>query len=329
MLRFSSRKSLYFLCILFVLINLALTACNQEKVYNVGIYNENITVTNRVDGVKEGLKTLGYSEGKNIRYHMLDATTMTAEQQETALKEFATKNYDLYWTPSATAAQNLKKLVGKQPIILAGNIETLKGNAVQSTQRPGSNLTGIDSITTELTANRLKWLTRYDPTIKKVYALFETKNAPQVAYMNILREEAKNLGVTLIEKPVSDRAETKNIVSTFKAEEAQAMLFVSFGLLNSVRNEVKQIVEKEKLVLVGGEASHFELGALFSYGADNFALGRQSAIYVDKVLNGEDPANLPILNAQKLELSLNQKLADQLGLKFPEVLLNSADKVVK
>lgn len=324
-----SFRSVGVLLVLLMSSALLLNACGeQEKVYDLAVYTEFYGVPARLDGLKDGLKSLGYVEGKNIRYQQLDVTALNPQQGQAALKDWAAKNYDAYWTVNSTAAGSLKQLVSNKPIIGAGVEEPVRAGLVQSEERPGTNLTGIDFLSNDFVLKDLGWMVKINPTIHQVYLLYDPKNVTQISYLDTLRAEAKRLNLTLLEKQVAPQS-VGQMVSQFKATEAQAILMLDFSAPYIVKDQLKAVVQREKLMMNGIEPTNYDAGALFIYDVDNYAVGRQSASFVDKVLHGSNPAELPMVKPTKLQLHLNQKLADQLGIKFPEAVLAAADEIVK
>lgn len=320
------------------LLSLLLAACGDapaqqqsEKTYDVGVFfdADNASFLTRFDGLKEGMKGLGYTEGKNVRYQVLNTSGQTPEQEQASLKEFGAKNYDAYWSVTATTAQKLKDIIAKKPIVIAGLPDAVAFGIVKSIEKPGGNLTGVDPLNTVLAPKRLELLAQLDPSIRSVYVIYNPKLNIQVSQLPAMREIASKNNLTLIEKPISTKEESKQLVPAFKASEAQAIMISGLLSYSLSGPELKEVVEREKLVMVGMERANLNLGAMFVYGANNLAIGKQSTEYVYKVLRGVDPGGLPILQPDKIEFVLNQKLADQWGRKFPEKVISSADELVK
>ncbi len=315
------------------LASLLLTACGeQEKVYNLGVYLPLASLSARLDGLKDGLKTLGYVEGKNIRYNLMSTEGMTTpEQVTTAFKDFAAKNYDAYWTISGVLAQAVKKAGTNQPIVTIGILDPVTTGLAESVERPGSNITGIFTLNNEQTTKRLGWMVKLNPKMQKIYLPYNSKEPTRLTYVQSLKDEAERLGVTLLERPYTTTDEFLKIIDQFKATEAQGVLTIGINplLVAPVIKKMRSVVEREKLILPGGEQDQFQAGAIFTYGANAFAVGRQSANYVHKALTGSNPATLPLLRPGKVEFLLNQSLADQFGISFPEVMLSAADEVIK
>lgn len=314
-----------------IILPLLLSACaEQSEVFELGVYIDRPNLMPRLEGLKDGLAALGYREGQSIRYHLLDSSKLSAEQLEPALKEFAAKNYSAYWTISMTAAQPLQKyLSGRQPIISSGLSDPVQIGLIQSLDHPGANLTGVASRANELTATRLRWLVSFDPAIRHIYLIYDSTNPAQLIHLVEVKEEALRLGVVLLERPLASKEEAKKVILGFTHQEAQAILPMGIVPFSLAQAELKIVVLREKLVMVGGGLSNLEDGALFSYASDEFGIGRQSSTLVDQVLHKEDPAQLAILFPDKIELILNQKLATQLGKVFPERFVANADQIVK
>jgi putative tryptophan/tyrosine transport system substrate-binding protein len=323
--------------ILMLVCALILSACGGEennKVYTVGVFVGSQSQISRFDGLKEGLKNLGYQEGKNLRYELLQLPEgLSQEQLQTRLKDFIGKNYDAYWISNGSGAEMLKQAGLNKPAVVSSFADPIERGLVKSLDAPGTNLTGIDSANTELTLKRLGWLNRLNSAlrIKSVYLLYDDKSSSQVAYLDRIRQLAAQYNFGLVEKTISSPADFKQVVSQFKATEAQAILSVGISSIGSNldRPTLVNVLEREKLILIGGDRSHLEMGAVLVYGASYFDLGRQSAGLVTRLLRGNNPADIAVQSPNRVELVLNQKVADRLGLKFPEVLLTSADEILK
>lgn len=322
-------RSLGLLIALLLSSSLLLSACGeQEKVFEVAIYSQSYPVPDRLAGLKDGLKALAYVEGKNIRFHELDTSTMSPDQGQAALKDLVAKNYDAYWTVNTDGAKSLQSLT-KQPIIVVGDANMVGSGLAQSVARPGANLTGVDRTLTGRSLKQLGWLLKIKPDLRSLYVIYDPKVGPEQELLAQVRTEASRTGFKLVEKQVPAQAALPQFVQQLNAEEAQAILFLDYTVLFSAPKDLKEVVLREKLIMPGVEIANFEAGALFSYDVTQFALGRQSAVQLDKVLHGTNPATMPIEAPTKLELSLNQKLADQFGLKFPQSVVAAADNVVK
>lgn len=147
-------------------------------------------------------------------------------------------------------------------------------------------------------------------------------------FLPTIKAAAAKRGITFVEKPVS-KFDTGKVIPQLKGSEAQGLICLEASILYSDPQVLKNTVAQEKLQVVGVEKVNLDNGLLFTYGINNFAMGRQTAQFVDKALHGANVAELPIQNPDKLELALNQKVADQLGIKFPEAVLAAADQVLK
>lgn len=326
---FRSLKRIYLTLLVLLPCASLLAACGESnKVFEVGIYNDTPGFVARLDGLKDGLKSLGYVEGTNIDYHTLNPANLASNQQTAALTNFVSKNYNAYVVVSAISAQKLKQAGETQPLLVLGLVDGVNNKLIQSLDHPGTNVTGIDSLNTALSTKRLQWLARFDPTIHQAYLLYNPQTLAETDQLPAMRSEAATLGITLIEKTAVTPSDVKQVLASLKAVEAPALLTVGALVFSAAGDNLKTMVEREKIVVVGGQSSHLGQDALFSYGANDFALGRQGATYLDNILHGSDPAILPVVPADKLELVLNQKLADQLGLKFPPVMTEAADNIV-
>lgn len=311
---------------------LILTACGEKaQVFELGIYLDSPSSSLKINGLKDGLKALGYSEGVSIHYNLLNPAEFKAEQLPAKVSDFVARDYQAYWTGSNDGAIQLRQAGLKKPIIVAGLASPVQSGLIKSYYHPDSNINGVDSLDTELTLNRLNLILTFDPGIRKIYLLYDPTSPVESNYLPTLRDEASRLGITLVEKPITSRQASKDVLSQLKANEAKAILTIGGRVLDDKLDLdlLKSVIVQEKLMLVGAERSDLDQTALFSYGGNYSGLGRQSATYVDRVLHGVSPAQIPILQPNQLELVLNQKIADQIGWKFDPDELGTADEVIK
>jgi putative tryptophan/tyrosine transport system substrate-binding protein len=321
-----------------LLASLLFSACGQEtKIYNIGIYHGISTVEgqkNRLDGLKEGLKSLGFVEGVNFKFHELSIRDLPAAQQEPALKEFAAKNHHIYWTASDTNTLTLRKHVTTKPIVVAGLSSPVELGLVKNLARPEGNITGVGNLLTEFTLDRLRLLARLNAGVQKVYILYDATDPGQVNFLPKVREEAVRLNLGLIEKPfTTDKAAAIGMLNSLNDDEAQAELTLgSVKVLNSPEMVAPfiEVPEREKILRVRSVRLDITQGAAtISYGGSLFWQGRQSAAYLTKILNGSKVAELPVEQVSKTELLVSQKMLDRWGWKFPEAFMQTVDEVIK
>jgi putative tryptophan/tyrosine transport system substrate-binding protein len=319
------------LLMLSLILSLMLSACGeQEQVYDLGLVVNTSNQQLKIDGLKAGLKALGYIEGKNIRYHTVNIDDLAPAQEAAILAQLVASNYQAYWTLGNEGATKLKQAGIKKPIIVAGLTNPVQNGLIKSYYRPEINLNGVDSLDTELTLNRLNLLLTFDPSIRKIYLLYDSTSSASLSYLEALRPSAASLGVSLLEKPVTSKENSKEVLSQIKASETKAIMLIGGSVLHDKLDTdlLKSTLSSQKMVLVGADRYDLDFGALFSYGANYEALGHQSATYVDRVLHGVDLSELPLLQPTKLELLLNQKVANQIGWKFTAEETATADEVV-
>jgi putative tryptophan/tyrosine transport system substrate-binding protein len=315
--------------------SLLLVACGNtnSKVYNIGVYLNNELNRPKFEGLKEGLKALNLVEGKNVIFHELNVSGLKGEQIENAVKDFGAKNFDLYWTSTDSTAVSLKKHIGTKPLVVAGLANPIEAGLVQSLEKPGGNVTGVSNLATEFTLDRLRLLTKLDWNIRGVYLAYDPKNAAHTNFLPKAREEATRLGFTPIDQPLADADSVKKAITTMKYSEGQAHFYLGTIpplFIPEVGNSFVKTALEEKIVMIRALRVDITIGnAMISYGSNQTHQGYQSAGYASKILNGVSPAQLPVEQVSKTELLLNQKLADQWGLKFPDAIVKSADDLIK
>jgi putative tryptophan/tyrosine transport system substrate-binding protein len=333
------KSQLLVFSLLLCLTSLLLTACggSDSKVYDIAIHLSSASQQPKVDGFKEGMKKLGYVEGTNVRYHEITyagaLAPNNASDAKAKFEAFMAKDYNAIWASNQTAARAVKPLLNKRALVVAGMSDPVGGGLIQSISQPGENITGVDSFEYELEVDKLRWITKINPTVQTVYVLYFTAVPNMNAYLTLIRAEAAKLNLKLIEKPMDNSTGTDRDPLIFapkmNAAEGQAVLFIGNAVLTSIGDTLKPIIEREKLIVAGGVPEHLRFGALFTYSPNLFELGRQSAPYMSKILTGASPATLAVSPPANLSLVLNQKLADQFGIKFSAPVLAAADEVVK
>ena len=314
---------------LFAVLNLWLPRPSEaQKVYHIGSLNTAEQLASSFDGFKSRMAELGYVEGRNVRYDFYNA-----KGSEEALIGFAQKlvqdRVDMIVTSStaATVAAG-KATVGTDiPVVFlsAGNAQIL----VKSFASSGSNLAGVSSASVEIMAKLFELLRELAPRVKRI-ALFA--NPTGINYQSILtesRDAAKKMGFTLWEVDVPSREEVIKVTPTVTRKTTDAIYTPPDSLVTDAIEFIVQQSIKEKLPVITTLIANVKKGCLATYSADYFALGRQGAVLVDKILKGAKPSSLPIEQPYKLKLVINLKTAEAIGLKIPKEILLRADEVIE
>jgi putative ABC transport system substrate-binding protein len=281
---------------------------------------------NQVAGFRLGLSELGYLEGTNtiIVYR-------AAEGHYERLPELATElvrsNVDVivtHGTPGTLAAKHATTTI---PIVAAVIGDPVASGAVASVGRPGGNITGSSVFSPEVSAKRIELLREVSPRIVRVAILVNPEN-PLQADVRASESAARSLGVRLQRFPVRTSNEFGLAFDRMEQEHVEAITVLEEALFNANLDVIAARATKQRLLSIGSK-EFGERSGLIGYGADFFALFRRAAVFVDKILKGRKPADIPIEQATKFEFVLNLKTAAAIGIDVPTSTLLRADKVIE
>ena len=286
----------------------------------------------RIEAFRQGLRELGYVEGKNIvlerRHHegKLDRLPALAA-------ELVRLKVDIIITVGPPAARAAKEATVTIPIVMMQVGDPVGSGFVASLARPGGNITGLSSLAPELSGKRLELLKEILPKLSRV-AVFGSSTSPDNAQS--LREvdlAAAALKVKLQYLEVRDDRYPKDIETAFRAASKGraevVLMMVAPAVASSRRTEIADLAVKSRLPVIYNGRANVEAGGLMSYGVNLNDLDRRAATYVDKILKGAKPADLPVEQPTKFEFVINLKAAKQIGLTIPPSVLARADKVIQ
>ena len=227
-------------------------------------------------------------------------------------------------TPATEAAKNATQMI---PIVTSSQ-DPVRSGFVAGLPRPGGNITGLTNLTSELVGKRLELLKEVIPQLSRVAVLW-TPSHPASATWRRTEVAAQSLGVQLQAAEVRDRDDLEPAFAAIKRERAEALFMIRSPIVNDLTKRIANLAAKSRLPAIYDDKRFPQLGGLMSYGTDLADLDRRAAIYIDKILKGAKPADLPIERPTKFELVINLKTAKALGLKIPAHLLMEADAVIE
>jgi putative ABC transport system substrate-binding protein len=269
------------------------------------------------------MKELGYIEGKNIaaEYHFTEGAP---ERLPQFAAELVRRNIDIIVAPGsgARAAKNVTNTI---PIILTYGDPVGQG-LVASLARPGGNVTGLSGFASELGGKQLELLKEAFPRVARVAVLWWQQNA---LLLGNTKDAAQALGVTLQSLELRGVDDFEPAFSAIKVERANALLVVRNPFTVTHRTRIVDFAAKNRLPAMYGDKEFVDTGGLMSYGVNIADLWGRAAVYVDRILKGAKPADLPIEQPTKFEFIINLKTAKQIGLTIPPNVLARADKVIK
>jgi putative ABC transport system substrate-binding protein len=307
---------------------LAARAQPSGKVYRIGFLGlTSLAETGRrVDALRTALRRLGYEEGKNIVIHYRWAEGRYERLPE-LVAELVKLNVDVLVTHGTPGALAAKQATSTIPIVLAAVGDPVAAGLVASLAHPGINLTGLTFFFAELCAKRVELIKEAVPTLTRVAVLVNSANLSHPIALAAMESTAGALGVKLAPIEVKARDDIAAAIATSK-RRAAAIVGIEDALFISNAREIADFALENGLPMIGFKPQA-EAGALLEYGVDLADLFSRSAAFVDKVLKGARPADLPIERAVKFEVIVNLKTAKTLGIELPTSLLLRADEVIE
>jgi putative ABC transport system substrate-binding protein len=288
----------------------------------------------------QGLRELGWVEGQNLAIERRYADGRIERLPDLAAELVALK-VDVMTVSAGWAGVRAAKEATKTtntPIVMTGISYPVAAGFVVSLARPGGNITGLADLSIELAAKRLELLKRALPRVTRVVHLVGPPFGPTVgaqevaaaaAQKNDLDTAARALGMTLRAVAVKNREDFGNAATAVIGERPDALLVSAHSLMFALRTEIADFLLQQRLPAIAPSREQANSGALMSYNSDNAMIFRRAATYVDKILKGAKPADLPIEQPTKFEFVINLKTAKALGLTIPPSLLGRADQVIQ
>ena len=313
-----------------ILLALGLPAQAQQpsKVARIGYLNpgDPVSRTYRTEAFRQGLKELGYIEGKNIIIEYRFAEARSERLPELA-RDLVRLKVDIIFAGGHEATEAAKNATQMIPIV-STNQDPISAGFVASLPRPGGNITGLVNLTSELVGKRLELLKEVIPQLSRVAVLW-TPSTPESTTWRRTEVAAQSLGVQVRAAEVRERDDLEPAFAAIKGDRAEALFMIRSPIVNDLAKRIANLAAESRLPAIYDEKRFPQLGGLMSYGTDLADLDRRAAIYIDKILKGAKPADLPIERPTKFELGINLKTAKALGLKIPAHLLMEADTVIE
>jgi len=284
--------------------------------------------SDRIEAFRQGLRELEYVEGKNIFIEWRSAAGKL-DRLPALAAELVRLKVDIIVTGGATATHPAKEATVTIPIVMTSDNDPVGSGHVASLARPGGNITGLSNFSPELSGKRLELLKEIIPRLSRVCVL---ANSTQPGYTQVLKELELAAGALGVKLQYLDILDPKDIETAFRAASkgrADAILVVASAVLNSQRKQIADHAVKSRMIAIYNNLQFVEAGGLMTYGVSTTDLDRRAATYVDKILKGAKPADLPVEQPKKFEFVINLKAAKQIGLTIPPNVLVRADKVIR
>jgi putative ABC transport system substrate-binding protein len=303
-----------------------ITEAQQAKIPRVGYLTGGDSSPN--EAFVQGLRDLDYFDGKNIVIEVRNADG-TIDRLPHLAAQLVSLKVNVIVAVGGQATLPAKHATSTIPIVFTLVSDPVGAGLVTSLAQPGGNLTGLSSVSTDLSGKRLELLNEAIPKLSRVAVLYDPTDRSKIAEVKEIKRDAQSLGVQLQALEVRHLDEFENAFKTASRVKASAILVLPTSILNSNRKRIADLATKTRLPTMLATSQHMDAGALMSYGPDYADLYRRAAVYVDKILKGAKPAELPVEQPTKFELVINLKTAKQIGLSIPPNVLARADKVIK
>jgi putative tryptophan/tyrosine transport system substrate-binding protein len=324
-------KTIVFLLAVMLLAVIHLADAQQPaKVPRIGflITSSPSAMAPRMDAFRQGLRELGYVEGKTILIEQRHAEGKLDRLPELAA-ELVRLNVDVIVTSGPTATRPAKGATSSIPIVMTFDDDPVGSGFVSSLARPGGNITGLSTLAPEISGKQLELLKEITPKLSRV-AVIGTSTRQGTAQN--LKELELAAGVIAVKLQYVDIQDPKDIETAFRAAtkaRAGALLVLQSPVFNSQRQQIAELALRNRLPAAYPRQEFVDDGGLMSYGVSISDLDRRAATYVDKILKGAKPADLPVEQPTKFELVINLKAAKQIGLTIPPNVLARADRVIR
>jgi len=304
----------------------------QAKVARIGVLAGNRAAgPHTLEAFLQGLRDLGYVEGRNVVIEYRDAEGKPERIPALAAELLALK-VDIVFAPSTPAALATKQATRTVPIVFAGPADPVTDGLVTSLARPGGNVTGLSNLSTELVGKRLEQLKQAAPEVSRVAVLWHQGGSDGRTEKDMLKAAevaARSLGVQLQLVETRGPADFDRAFSEMTKARAGALTVLPIAIFSFHRRRLVGLAATYRLPAAYPAREYVDAGGLMSYGANLADLHQRAATYVDRILKGAKPGDLPVEQPTKFELVINLKTAKDLGLTIPQSVLTRADEVIQ
>jgi putative ABC transport system substrate-binding protein len=294
----------------------------------LGIGEDDPEAKPRVEALQQGLQDHGWIEGRNIH---LDYRWTAGDLDRTnrLAKEIVNLKPDLIVVHSTPAVNALRQLTTTTPMVFALIADPLGSGFAKSLARPGGNMTGFMNVDAPMASKWLELILEIVPNIKRVALIYNPRTSPYRSYLREFEVSAPKIGVQAVPTPVLDADELARAITALGQQPDSALFVVPDVFVQVHRTAIIRLAEQYRLPGVYPYRFFPTSGGLLSYGIDTVAIFRQAASYVDRILKGEKPGDLPVQAPVSFKLVINLKAARAIGLKIPESFLLRADEVIE
>ena len=309
---------------------LPLPAAAQPKIPRIGFMGNSTAAleANLLDAFREGLRELGYEEGRNIviEYRWANGTY---DHFPVLVAELIAAKVDAIVTAGTPAALAVKNATTNVPLVMVAVGDPIGTGLVPSLARPGGNLTGLSSIAPDLEGKRLQLLREVTPALSHVAMFINSLNPFHISSMEQARAAAQAMGIKLQLHDIRKSEDLDDAFTAIRKERPDALLILADRVFLHNRERIVDFANEQRLPNVSAYKELVEVGGLMSYGPSYEDMHKRAAIYVDKILKGAKPADLPIEQPSKFTFIVNLKAAKTLGVTVPSQLLGLVDQLIE
>jgi putative tryptophan/tyrosine transport system substrate-binding protein len=300
----------------------------QPKVWRIGFLASDSSSTRVYDGFQEGMRELGYIQGRNcsIAWRFADGRY---ERLPSLAAELVRSKVDVIVAGTALSVQAAHQATATIPIVMVAVPDPIGEGFAKSLSRPGGNITGLTNIVTEISVKHLELLRIAVPKLARVVVLINPLNPSDSLILEQIQGAAFSIGVKVISVEASTAKQIEAGFAAMIRERTQALIVAADAYFDVQRDQISKLAVANRLPAISSNREMTEAGGLMSYGQDLGEHYRRAATYVDKILKGAKPGDLPIEQPTVLKLVINRKTAKALGLSIPQELVLRADRVIE
>jgi putative tryptophan/tyrosine transport system substrate-binding protein len=327
-----SKITVFTLCAMLFALCVSVEAEQPKNVPRIGYVSpvgDPKTPGAQIEGFRQGLRDLGYIEGKNIvvEYRYVEGKS---DRNPSLVAELMQLKVDVLVVAGPGSIRAAKQATKTIPIVIVAQEDPVAAGYIDSLARPGGNITGVSRLTRELSGKRLELLTEVVPKISRVGVLWDPNS--QTSMPTVFKDYETAARALKIQLQSLEIRGTNDFEGAFRAAakgRAQALIVIRNPLQTRHQKQIADLAIKNRLPSMNETHDHVEAGGLVSYAANDNERFRRAAYYVDRILKGSKPADLPVEQPTKFELVINLKTAKQIGVTIPQSVLYRADKVIR
>jgi putative tryptophan/tyrosine transport system substrate-binding protein len=294
----------------------------------MGIAESDPEAKPRVEALEGSLKSLGWTEGQNIHFDYR-WTAGDPDKIRRFAEEMVTLNPEIIVAHSTPVVKALRQLTSTMPIVFVLIADPIGSGFVTNLAHPGGNVTGFMNVDAPMAGKWLELIKEIAPKVTRVALVYNPRTSPYQSYLHSFDESAKKLGAQAVPTPVLDASEIESAFASLGSEPDSALFVVPDVFVQVHRELIIRLAERYRLPAIYPYRFFPESGGLMSYGIDTVNVFRQAASYVDRILKGAAPGELPVQAPTSFQLVINLKAANAIGLTIPESFLVRADAVIE